>query len=82
MKELERENSRLKRRLATGGDDADHPKKSLRASGDPPESPRQRRERLMAAAEDLAGRIGQTAEACERPGSRSLYAVSAAAASR
>ena len=40
----------------------------LRTTGDPPESTRERRERLIVAAEELAGRIGQTAEACEALG--------------
>ena len=52
----------------SGGNDARDPKKSLRAPGDPPEPDRRRRERLIVAAEELAGRIGQTAEACEALG--------------
>ena len=43
-------------------------KKNLRITGDPPESTRQLRERLMVAAEELAGQIGQTTEACEALG--------------
>ena len=69
IKELERENARLQRRLARVDHlDARDPKKSLRAPGDPPEPDRRRRERLIVAAEELAGRIGQTAEACEALG--------------
>ena len=52
----------------SGGDDVGDPKKNLRTTGDPPESTRERRERLIVAAEELAGRIGQTAEACEALG--------------
>ena len=48
-----------------GGDDVGDPKKNLRTTGDPPG---ERRERLIVAAEELAGRIGQTAEACEALG--------------
>ena len=68
VKELERENARLQRRPGSGGYDVGDPKKNLRITGDPPESTRQLRERLMEAAEELAGRIGQTAEACEALG--------------
>ena len=68
VKELERENARLQRSPGSGGDDAGDPKKNLRTTGDPPESTRERRERLIVAAEELAGRIGQTAEACEALG--------------
>ena len=52
----------------SGGDDVGDPKKNLRTTGDPPESTRERPERLIVAAEELAGRIGQTAEACEALG--------------
>ena len=36
-------------------DDVGDPKKNLRTAGDPPESTRERRERLIVAAEELAG---------------------------
>ena len=52
----------------SGGDDVGDPKKNLRITGGPPESTRQLRERLMVAAEELAGQIGQTTEACEALG--------------
>ena len=68
IKELERENARLQRRLARVETMLEIQKKSLRAPGDPPEPDRRRRERLIVAAEELAGRIGQTAEACEALG--------------
>ena len=72
VKELERENARLQRRLARVETmlESPHldPKKNLRTTGDPPESTRQRRDRLIVAAEELAGQIGQTTEACEALG--------------
>ena len=68
VKELERENARLQRRLARVETMLEIQKKNLRTTGDPPESTRERRERLIVAAEELAGRIGQTAEACEALG--------------
>ena len=68
VKELERENARLQRRLARVETMLEIQKKNLRITGDPPESTRQLRERLMVAAEELAGQIGQTTEACEALG--------------
>ena len=68
IKELEREKRPTPAPAGSGGNDARDPKKSLRAPGDPPEPDRRRRERLIVAAEELAGRIGQTAEACEALG--------------
>ena len=68
VKELERENARLQRRLARVETMLEIQKKKLRTTGDPPESTRERPERLIVAAEELAGRIGQTAEACEALG--------------
>ena len=67
-KYLYAENARLQRRLARVETMLEIQKKSLRAPGDPPEPDRRRRERLNVAAEELAGRIGQTAEACEALG--------------
>ena len=67
VKELERENARLQRRLARVETMLEI-QKNLRITGDPPESTRQLRERLMVAAEELAGQIGQTTEACEALG--------------
>src|SRR5206468_9188072 len=49
------------------GDSARDPKKSCRAPGDPPEEPRQRRERLMQATEELAPQVG-IAPVCEALG--------------
>ena len=66
VKELERENARL--RLARGWRRCWRSKKKPPNYGDPPESTRERPERLIVAAEELAGRIGQTAEACEALG--------------
>ncbi|MFQ5757620.1 MAG: IS3 family transposase [Acidiferrobacterales bacterium] len=68
IKQLEHENARLKRRLGRVELMLDIQKKGLRNAGDPPESPRQRRERLMAAAEKLATGIGYTAPACDALG--------------
>ena len=81
VKELERENARLQRRLARRGDDVGDPKKNLRTTGDPPESTRERPERLIVASEELAGRIGQTEEASRGSGSGSFH-VCIAGASR
>ena len=68
VKELERENARLQRRLARVETMLEIQKKTSELLGIPPESTRERRERLIVAAEELAGRIGQTAEACEALG--------------
>ena len=65
VKELERENARLQRRLARVETMLEIPKKTSELLGIPLNSTRERRERLIVAAEELAGRIGQTAEACE-----------------
>src|SRR5204863_7297176 len=52
------------RAASSPGRDRDRsPKKSLRASGDPPEHPRDGRERLMLAVEQLAPDVG-TSPAC------------------
>ena len=62
VKELERENARLQRRLARVETMLEIQKKTSELH--PPET-RERRERLIVAAEE---RIGQTAEACEALG--------------
>ena len=76
IKELESRERPTPAPAGSGGNDARDPKKSLRAPGDPPEPDRRRRERLIVAAEELAGRIGQTAEACEALGVVSFHVVS------
>ena len=68
VKELEARERPAPTSPGSGGDDVGDPKKNLRTTGDPPESTRERPERLIVAAEELAGRIGQTAEACEALG--------------
>ncbi|MGH9316585.1 MAG: IS3 family transposase [Thermoanaerobaculia bacterium] len=64
VKELEREIVRLRRRNERVEALLEIQKKGLRAPGHPPESVRGRRERLMAAAEEVARRVG-VAPACE-----------------
>lgn len=68
LKRLERENARLRRKLEQAEAIFQIQQKSLRAVGDSPESARQRRERLIMAAEQLAREIGKTAPACETLG--------------
>ena len=52
---------------AAGGDDHHAPKKSCRDPGDPPEAPRQRRDRLMIAIEAVTAK-GETSALCQSVG--------------
>ena len=79
VKQLEAENRRLQRKLRAGGDDHHAPKKSCRDPGDPPETPRHRRDRLMVAIEAVDHDRRDRGAVSERR-SRARHALSASTA--
>ena len=67
MKQLEAENRRLQRKLQRAETSHHAPKKSCRDPGDPPDTPRRRRDRLMRAIEAVTT-PGETAALCQSVG--------------
>ena len=80
VKELERENARLQRRLARVETMLEIQKKNLRTTGDPPESTRERRERLIVAGRGAGGADWANGGSLRGSGCGSFHVVSQAPA--